>query len=183
MKRIGTLACITLILLGVTAGAAGPAQRGQGGRGLGPNFVDANGDGICDHWQAAAPVERGHRGACAWCGAGAGGSSLVDIAARLSGLNRQELVTSLRSGKTFGDVMLASGKTVEDLVTAVVAERKRGVEAGIAAGRLSQEQASQIAAGLETHVRQMVSGGWPGGHGGQCPFSGGSGGHHGPHWE
>ena len=167
MRRI-LRTSLALLAVGLLAAPVDAQQRGRGpGMGGGANWVDANGDGVCDNFQAGG---RG-QGSCAWCGFGANGGSLVDIAATTLGRARPEVVADLRQGKTLAQVMEAGGKTAQDLVNAVVANRKTALDRAVSTNALTTQQAEDTLARIRTHVTQMVS----------QPWSPGGWGHHGGH--
>ncbi len=173
MKRLLLFPFILLFTVAVTAVSAQPAAQRGPGQGRGPNFVDANGDGICDHFQAGGAGRTGGPGGCRWCAFGGSGGSLVGIAAAKLGSTRADVVTALRSGKTFAQLMEANGKTSQDLVDAVVASRKAAVDRAVANNTLTAQAADDMIARMRTHVSEVVSQGWqPGGPGW---------GHHGRH--
>jgi hypothetical protein len=103
---------------------------------------------------------------------GGGGDDLAAAATYL-GIPQADLLTSLQSGKTLAQVAGAtSGKTVAGLIDALVAAEKTELAAAVTAGRITQAQADQAAAGLTAHVTAEVnateparSPGGPGGHG------------------
>jgi hypothetical protein len=107
---------------------------------------------------------------------GGGGDDLAAAATYL-GIPQADLLASLQSGKTLAQVAGAtSGTTVAGLIDALVAAEKTELAAAVTAGRITQGQADQAAAGLTAHVTAEVNGteparspGGPGGHG-----------HHGP---
>jgi len=155
------------------------AQRGAGPRG-GASFVDANHDGICDHVQAGEHSgQRSGTGACVWCGAGAAGGSLVDIAATTLGVERSDLLTELRSGKSLAQVMEAHGRGAQDLVDAVMMNRKAAIDRAVAGG-LTPTEAEQTVARIREHVQHAIAAPWTmggRGAGAGCPWVG-SQGHH-----
>jgi len=53
MKRILFLA-LALMVIAAGSAAAQTVPQGTPGTGIGPNFVDLNGDGICDTYQSGA---------------------------------------------------------------------------------------------------------------------------------
>ena len=107
---------------------------------------------------------------------GRGGDDLAAAATYL-GVTQADLLTSLQSGKTLAQVAGAtSGKTVAGLIDALVAAEKTELAAAVTAGRLTQAQSDQIAAGLTARVTAEVNGTRPArGPGGPGGF-----GHHGP---
>jgi hypothetical protein len=183
MKRLLTFSLFLLLTLATTQLVV--AQQGVGPRGnplgAGLNFVDANGDGICDHIQAGGrgAGRMGAAGVCAWCGGfGANGASLVDIAATTLGRDRVDVVAELRTGKTLAQVMEANGRTSHDLVDAVVANRKAALDHAVTTHTLSAQQADEMLGRIKTHVERTVSATWQprGRHfGGNCPRGGSQG--------
>jgi hypothetical protein len=107
---------------------------------------------------------------------GRGGGDLAAAATYL-GIPQADLLTSLQSGKTLAQVAGATnGKTVAGLIDALVAAEKSELAAAVTAGRITQAQADQVAAGLTAHVTAEVNGTEPA-HGRGGP---GGDGHHGP---
>lgn len=107
---------------------------------------------------------------------GRGGRHGDDLAAAATylGISESDLLTQLRSGKTLAQIADATpGKSKDGLIDALVAAEQKELAAAVAAGRLTQAQADQIAANLRTRITQHVTN--PG------PPAGGPGyGHHGP---
>ena len=104
---------------------------------------------------------------------GMNGASLVDVVARATGQDRVAVLEGLRSGRSLAQIGEASGKTVQDLADAVVAERKAVVDQAVAGGRLTREQADQMMAWMKTRIELSLAGGWQprgGGFGGLCPW-------------
>lgn len=106
----------------------------------------------------------GHHG-----GPGEHGFPHLEAAAAYLGLSATELQTQLQSGKTLAEITEAQGKTVDGLVTALVADEKKELDAAVAAGRLTQAQADQLLAGAKQRFTDLVNGtmpeGGPGHHG------------------
>jgi hypothetical protein len=83
-------------------------------------------------------------------------------AATYLGVTQADLLTSLQSGKTLAQVAGAtSGKSIAGLIDALVAAEKTELAAAVTAGRLTQAQSDQIAAGLTAHVTAEVNGTLP----------------------
>ncbi|MDX6425274.1 MAG: hypothetical protein QOD52_679 [Gaiellaceae bacterium] len=107
---------------------------------------------------------------------GGGGDDLAAAATYLA-IPQADLLTSLQSGKTLAQVAGAtSGKTVAGLIDALVAAEKTELAAAVTAGRITQPQADQAAAGLTARVTAEANGTEPA-HG---PGGPGGRGHHGP---
>jgi hypothetical protein len=102
-------------------------------------------------------------------GPGGHGFPHLDAAAAYLGLSTTELQTQLQSGKTLADVAKAQGKTVDGLVTALVADEKKELDAAVADGRLTQAQADELLAGAKQRFTELANGTMPergpGGHG------------------
>jgi hypothetical protein len=84
----------------------------------------------------------------------------LDAAATYLGLTEAQLRTQLESGKSLADVAKAQGKTAAGLIQALVAAKKK-LDAGVAAGRLTQAQADAILSDLKSRVTDFVNGAAP----------------------
>ena len=82
----------------------------------------------------------------------------LEPAATYLGLTEAELRTELMSGKTLADVAKDKGKSVAGLVDALVADAKKRIDAGVAAGRLTQAEADQVLSDLKERVTDRVNG-------------------------
>jgi hypothetical protein len=193
MRIITTLAAclaMTIVVMVTAVGSHGAAAQGMPGPGVGPHYVDANGDGICDHFQAGGYGGRRASGApdtpCAWCGFGANGGSLVDVAAAVAGRQRSDVLADLRAGRTFTQIVEASGRNSQDLVTAVLANRKEAFDRAVSDGHLTTQQAEELLARIKAHVEHTIAAtSQPGGGGVGGPCHWGGGGHgagHGGRW-
>lgn len=122
---------------------AGLSERGFGGRG------------------------RGHKG-----GFGVHvGASLNTIATSLN-MTVAELVTELQSGKSVADVAGAKGIALDTVINAIVNEQTTRLNAAVAAGRITQEQADAAIANLKENLPELLAlkggafglgfGRWPG---------------------
>lgn len=85
----------------------------------------------------------------------------LEAAAAYLGLTEAELRTQLESGKTMADVAKAQGKTVDGLVSALVADEKKELDEAVAAGRLTQAQADAKLADAKSRFTDMVNGTLP----------------------
>ena len=103
----------------------------------------------------------GHHG-----GPGMHGFGHLDAAASYLGLTEAELATELSGGKTLEDVAKAKGKSVDGLVSALVADEKKELDAAVAAGRITKAQADEMLASAKQRFTDMVNGTLPDrGHG------------------
>ena len=82
----------------------------------------------------------------------------LDAAAAYLGLSATELRTRLQSGKTLAEIAKAQGKTADGLVTALVADEKKELDAAVSAGRLTQAQADEMLANAKQRFTDLVNG-------------------------
>jgi len=82
----------------------------------------------------------------------------LDAAASYSGMPEAELRTQLAGGKTLAEVAKAKGKSVDGLVSALVADEKKELDAAVAAGRLTQKQEDMILESAEQRATDLVNG-------------------------
>lgn len=112
-------------------------------------------------------------------GPGLHGFGHLDAAASYLGLSESELRTQLAAGKTLADVAKEEAKSVDGLVSALVADEKKELDEAVASDRITQAQADEMLANAEERFTDMVNGTMPErGHG---PFGGPSSfraGHH-----
>ncbi len=100
----------------------------------------------------------GHRGA------GPGGIHRLghlDAAASYLGMTEAELRTQLVGGKTLAEVAKAKGRSVDGLVSALVADEKKELDAAVAAGRLTQGQADKMLESAKQRATDLVNGEGP----------------------
>jgi hypothetical protein len=180
---------IGLFLVGGSVWAQAPATQ-QAVRGPGARFIDANGDGVCDNFGAGGGFGRGAgrfgggpgaggmgmgmgRGFGGGFAFGPSGNSLVDVVARTTGQDRTAVAAALNSGKSLAQIGQDAGKSVQDLVEAVMAERAPAVGQAVSSGRLTQAQADQLLTTMRSNVELNLTGEWQGrgrGMGGLCPL-------------
>jgi len=103
----------------------------------------------------------GHHG-----GPGIRGFGHLDAAAAYLGMTESELATELAGGKTLADVAKAKAKSVDGLVSALVADEKQELDAAVAAGRITSAQADEMLASAKQRFTDMANGTLPDrGHG------------------
>ena len=102
-------------------------------------------------------------------GFGGHGFGHLSAAAAYLGLSESELQAQLAAGKTLADVAKAQGKSVDGLVSALLADEKKELDAAVAAGRLTQAQAEELLANAKQRITDLVNGTMPGpgSHGGR----------------
>ncbi len=85
------------------------------------------------------------------------GASL-DAAASYLGLTSDQLRTELQSGKTLAQVATAHNKTADGLVTALLADGKKHLDAAVSDGKLTAAQEQTILDKLKTTLTAVVNG-------------------------
>ncbi|MFA5774220.1 MAG: hypothetical protein WC864_02455 [Ilumatobacteraceae bacterium] len=89
-----------------------------------------------------------------------GRPDLSNLAAVL-GLQRSELQTQLRSGKTLAEIATAQSVDVAKVIDSIVADAKSKLAAEVTSGDLTQAEADSKLAEITTRVTDMVSNGRP----------------------
>src|SRR4029078_1098061 len=85
----------------------------------------------------------------------------LDAAASYLGVTEAELRTQLAGGKTLAEVAKTKGKSVDGLVSALVADEKKEGDAAGAARRLKREQADTILESAKQRATDLVNGEGP----------------------
>ena len=108
---------------------------------------------------------------------GVGGPSF-DVVASTIGISIDDLRTALQGGQTIAQVAEANGKTADEVIAAVVADRTTKINQAVTDGRLTQTQADEMLANLQQRVTDFVNNAMParGDHGpmGEPPADAGS---------
>lgn len=91
-------------------------------------------------------------------GHGRSGGHGLGAVVDLLGLDGAELREQLQAGATLGDIATAQGVSVDDLADALAAPMVERVEAAVADGSLTQEEADERLAEIEQRVDDMLSG-------------------------
>jgi hypothetical protein len=81
----------------------------------------------------------------------------LDAAAAYLGMTEADLRTQLFGGKSLADVAKAKGKSVDGLVSALVADEKKELDAAVKAGRMTQAQADAFLANAKQRFTDAVS--------------------------
>jgi hypothetical protein len=86
-----------------------------------------------------------------------------DLAAAASflGVGEDALRERLRDGDTLAEVAKEKGKSVDALVTAIVAATTKRIDEAVAAGRIAKAQRDDIVAGLKERTTAIVNGDFP----------------------
>ena len=85
----------------------------------------------------------------------------VRAAADYLGLEEDELRERLRDGDTLAEIAKAEGKAVDGLVGALVADAEKRLDDAVAAGKLTQAQADELADRLDERMTDLVNGELP----------------------
>jgi hypothetical protein len=85
----------------------------------------------------------------------------LDAASTYLGVSEDALRQRLRDGDTLADVAKDKGKSVEGLVTAIVAATTKRIDEAVAAGRITKAQRDEIVAGLKQRSTAIVNGDFP----------------------
>jgi formate-dependent nitrite reductase cytochrome c552 subunit len=78
------------------------------------------------------------------------------VVAGAIGISVDQLRTELEAGKSLADVAAAHGVDEQKVIDAIVQEAKTHLAAAVATGRITQAQADQRLADLQSHVKDMV---------------------------
>jgi hypothetical protein len=92
---------------------------------------------------------------------GHGPGAALDAAAAYLGMSEDKLRDQLESGKTLAQVAKDRGKSVDGLVDAMLADKKKRIDAAVAAGKITKAEGDEFAAGLEARVADFVNGRFP----------------------
>ena len=86
------------------------------------------------------------------------GGGHLSAAASYLGITVEQLRTALVGGDSLADVAKDKGKSVDGLVSALVADEKKELADAVAAGRLTDAQRDQIESDLQARVQDFVNG-------------------------
>jgi hypothetical protein len=129
--------------------ATAPFGDGVGSYGLGGGRLGGRGFG-----GGLGPVDGGGPGFGFRSFFGSG----MNAAAAYLGLSAAQLRTDLFGGQTLAQIAKSQGKTLDGLVTAMVAQVKKGLSAAVSNGVMTQAQADQIASRLQARLKDMANG-------------------------
>jgi hypothetical protein len=121
-------------------------------------LTKAQGDALKARIQSAQVPFFGGLGGFGHHGPGFGPGASLDAAAAYLGLTQAELFTALRSGKTLAQVAGDKNKSVDGLVSAIVAAEKTHLDQDVKDGRITSAQEQQILSDLPARAKAMVNG-------------------------
>jgi hypothetical protein len=87
--------------------------------------------------------------------------ALIEAATIETGLEAHDLMQQMHDGSALADIITANGGNVENVVANAVAEATERINAAVVEGRISQEQADELLASLETVFTEAVNGQFP----------------------
>ena len=133
MKGIGkgTLLAVAVALV-LVVGVGSALAAGGPGRGAGAGYGPGYGQGVM------------------------AGGVVMDAAAQYIGVTETALAAERHDGKSLAQIATAHGKTVSGLETALVTAFKANLDKAVAAGRLTEAQATQVLANFKAQVSVMV---------------------------
>ncbi len=199
-KRVGmTAGVLAMSAMTVFAGAAFAQGNGPGNNaapangqanqyGSGANAAPVYGQAM-RHGNSSGGMGTGYglatRGA--W---GGPDNSLTAVAAEVIGIEQADLVLELTAGATIADVAAEYNVDAQAIVDAYVQPRTDTLDAAVAAGRITQDQADAMLAQMEAQVSDQLTEAWEAqgnGYGngacdGTCSGTPGQGGA-GPNWD
>jgi hypothetical protein len=85
----------------------------------------------------------------------------LGAAAAFLGVEEAALQARLRDGDTLAEVTKDEGKSVDGLVSAIVAATTKRIDEAVAAGRITKAQRDEIVAGLKERTTAIVNGDFP----------------------
>jgi hypothetical protein len=81
----------------------------------------------------------------------------LQTAATFLGVSVSDLQADLKAGKSLADVAKAQGKTVDDLVTALLAPAKKNLDQAVTDGKITQAQETAILSKMTTALTNLVN--------------------------
>ncbi len=85
---------------------------------------------------------------------------LLNAAEEATGLSARELVQAVRNGQTLGEVITANGGEPSAVVSAALATVQTTLDAAVSEGRITQEQADAMSAGVQAFYEAVMDGAW-----------------------
>ena len=74
------------------------------------------------------------------------------------GLSAAAVQSDLQKGRTLAQIAKAQGKSVDGLVTAMLNDQKKRLDAAVTRGLMTQAEAAQLEANLKQNISDMVNG-------------------------
>ena len=84
--------------------------------------------------------------------------ALITSITEATGMDAQSIIQEIRGGKTLAEVITDSGSSVDEIVTSAMTLSTERVNGWVENGRITQEQADEILAGLEQFYTDALNG-------------------------
>jgi hypothetical protein len=158
VKRIALATIPALLVAGIvtvaTVGSSGPATADDGGVTLEQRVVNGLLTQAEPEGTDEAPIERGieHRD-----GKRGHGRIALETVAETLGMTTAELDTELQQGKTIAEIAVEQGSSAQAVIDALVAEVSSALDAAVANGRLTEEEAAEKLAEATERITTMVN--------------------------
>jgi len=81
----------------------------------------------------------------------------IDVAAETIGITRDEVKEGLTNGQSLGQIAEANGSSVAELKAALIGAAEARLAEAVSSGRISQEQADRIEAGLAEKIDALIA--------------------------
>ena len=91
-----------------------------------------------------------------------GAKLVVDAAAEVLGMDREEIAEAVRSGESLASIAEAQGMSVEEFKAALLSAIKAQLDVKVAEGGITPEQADRAYAAIEEHIDRIVQSEGPG---------------------
>ncbi len=85
------------------------------------------------------------------------GGHILDAAADVLGMEKNDLVAELREGNSLADVAAAQGISADDFKAQLLAEVQADIDAKVADDTITQEQADRLSEGLEERIDNILN--------------------------
>lgn len=165
-KLLIALGVVVLVAaLSVASVAAQAAPSAQATPNAGPPA--ASGGWTCPCVDGTAPLNGPRGGMMGGYGIGPIGPVWAgDNVAKVLGMTEEQILAELRAGKSLVQIAEAKGVSKDALAEAILADHKVKLDAAVAAGRLTKEQANAMAERMQAQVKAMLESGLVGPMGG-----------------
>ena len=140
-----------------TGSSAGPAVSAPFGRGLAGSGLSGRLGGRGFGGGLGQGPRSGFRGGFGFGSPRFFGGVSTAVSAYL-GLSAAAVQSDLQKGRTLAQIAKAQGKSVDGLVTAMLNDQKKRLDAAVTRGLMTQAEAAQLEANLKQNISDMVNG-------------------------
>lgn len=85
------------------------------------------------------------------------GMSVLDSAAKVTGISVQDVMTGLKNGQSLAQIAVAHGKTADQLKQGILTDEKTNLANAVSGGKLTQNQSDKLLKGLTDHLDEIVN--------------------------